>query len=70
MTDYVSITVNGDSVTVGRDLTVSELLTTLGYDHDRVAVEIDGEICPRTSFPDRPVVDGTSFEVVTFVGGG
>ena len=34
------------------------------------AVEIDGEICPRTSFPDRPVVDGTSFEVVTFVGGG
>ena len=70
MTDYVSITVNGDSVTVGRDLTVSELLTILGYKHDRVAVEIDGEICPRTSFPDRSVEEGTSFEIVTFVGGG
>ena len=54
--------------------TVREDLSDLDYDGIRQrivdAVEIDGEICPKTSFPDRQVEDCTSFEVVTFVGGG
>lgn len=70
MADYVSITVNGDSVTIGRDVTVADLLYDLGYDRNRVAVEIDGEICPKTMYSERIVEDGSSFEVVTFVGGG
>ena len=65
-----TVTINGRSVDILPDMTMAGLLESLGYDIRRIAVEIDGEICPKTSFPDRQVEDCTSFEVVTFVVGG
>ena len=65
-----TVTINGRSVEILPDMTMAGLLGSLGYDIRRIAVEIDGEICPRMSFPDRSVEEGTSFEIVTFVGGG
>lgn len=53
-----------------RDVTVADLLYDLGYDRNRVAVEIDGEIYPKALYSEKVVEDGSSFEVVTFVGGG
>ena len=51
-------------------MTVADLLYDLGYDRNRVAVEIDGEIYPKALYSEKVVEDGSSFEVVTFVGGG
>ena len=53
-----------------RDVTVADFLYNLGYDRNRVAVEIDGEIYPKALYSEKVVEDGSSFEVVTFVGGG
>ena len=54
--------------------TVREDLSDLDYDGIRQrivdAVEIDGEICPRSELPATAPVDGNRIEVVSFVGGG
>ena len=36
----------------------------------RVAVELDGEIVPRTQYPDTVLGEGQTLEIVSFVGGG
>ena len=57
-------------ITEDRDVTVADFLYNLGYDRNRVAVEIDGEIYPKALYSEKVVEDGSSFEAVTFVGGG
>ncbi|MCC7070769.1 MAG: sulfur carrier protein ThiS [Deltaproteobacteria bacterium] len=49
---------------------VAELLVQLRLPHERVAVELNGEIVTRAERAARAVHDGDSVEVVTLVGGG
>ena len=65
-----TVTINGRSVEILPDMTMAGLLGSLGYDIRRIAVEIDGEICPRSELPATAPVDGNKIEVVSFVGGG
>jgi thiazole synthase len=46
------------------------MLTELGLDPQRVAVERNLEVVPRSSLGDVRVEDGDRYEVVHFVGGG
>ncbi|QHN03480.1 sulfur carrier protein ThiS [Granulicella sp. WH15] len=50
--------------------TVDEVVRELGLQSDRVAVEWNGEIVPRTAWVASAVVAGDKLEVVHFVGGG
>ncbi|MBQ8179440.1 MAG: sulfur carrier protein ThiS [Candidatus Methanomethylophilaceae archaeon] len=65
-----SVTVNGSTVPIGPSTTVGDLVRSLGYDTSRVAVELDGGICPRATLDDVVLSDGQVLEVVGFVGGG
>jgi thiamine biosynthesis protein ThiS len=49
---------------------LSELLNSLELKADRVAVELNGDIAPRTQWAFLSVVDGDKIEIVHFVGGG
>lgn len=49
---------------------VENVLTALGLKQDRVAVEHNGSIVPRTAWATTTVGDGDKFEIVHFVGGG
>ena len=49
---------------------VSEFLTSAGYDLLRVAVELNGDIVPKAQYVDTIFKDNDSVEVVSFVGGG
>jgi thiamine biosynthesis protein ThiS len=51
-------------------LTVAVLIAHLGMKPDRVAVELNLEIVPRTLWEATPLKDGDKLEVVHFVGGG
>ncbi len=51
-------------------MTVQSLLTSLGHDPLRVAVEKNGKIVPRARFADEPLGDADTLEIVRFVGGG
>ncbi len=50
--------------------TVAEVVRELALQSDRVAVEWNGEIVPRTAWAASVVSSGDKLEVVHFVGGG
>jgi len=63
------ITVNG-KVKSDHPASVAELLTQLGLDPARVAVEYNRAILPATAFSTTPLKDADELEIVQFVGGG
>ncbi len=63
------IKVNGEEVDVS-DITISEYLSGTSYDVKRIAVEINGEIVPKSKYETTLLGDGDTVEVVSFVGGG
>ena len=73
MSSALCLVVNGQPRTLdGLDspapLTV--VLERLELRQDRIAVELNGEIAPRTKWGEMTVLDGNRIEVVHFVGGG
>lgn len=49
---------------------LEDLIAGLGLKGDRVAVEHNGSIIPRTEWPSAALAEGDRLEVVHFVGGG
>jgi thiamine biosynthesis protein ThiS len=64
------VTINGESHEVPEALTVAALLEHLKMSPDRVAIERNLEILPRTRWQETRVDANDSFEIVHFVGGG
>ncbi len=64
------VTVNGESREVPDGVTVAELIKHLGLKAERVAVERNREILPRSRWADTLVAAGDCYEIVHFVGGG
>lgn len=50
--------------------TVVDLIEALSLKGDRIAVEQNGDIVPRSTWAASPVAAGDKFEIVHFVGGG
>lgn len=66
----ISVTVNGEHRQFDRPLNCSELIAKLALAGKRVALERNGEIVPRSRFPEQLVEDGDRLEIVVAVGGG
>ena len=69
-THLLTVRVNGEPRRIGAGSSIAEMLAGLGIDPQRVAVERNLEIVPRSTLGDVEVADGDAFEVVHFVGGG
>jgi sulfur carrier protein len=70
MSNSIQVVVNGESREVPAGLAVDSLLTHLGLRRDRVAIERNLEILPRTQWVSTTVEAGDRFEIVQLVGGG
>lgn len=66
----VTIRINGEHRRVRAGLTLAELAGELGLAPDKVAVERNLEVVPRSTLADVAVADGDELEIVHFVGGG
>ena len=66
----VSITVNGEHKRVSAGLSLAGLATELGLVPEKIAVERNMEVVPRSTLADVMVEDGDDLEIVHFVGGG
>jgi thiazole synthase len=66
----LAVRVNGEHRRLPGAMTIAGMLSQLGFDPVKVAVERNFEIVPRSSLGDVPVQDGDAFEIVHFVGGG
>jgi sulfur carrier protein len=70
MTGNIPIVVNGEKREVPAGLGVTGLLSHLGLPAERVAIERNLEILPRSQWISTAVQAGDRFEIVQLVGGG
>jgi len=66
----ICVTLNGAPREFPAPLTFSQLVDELALGGRRIAVERNGEIVPRSRFPEARLHDGDRIEVVVAVGGG
>jgi thiamine biosynthesis protein ThiS len=66
----VRLTVNGEQRQVQAARNISVLVTLLGLDPRKVAIERNLAIVPRSCWADTALADGDRIEIVHFVGGG
>jgi thiazole synthase len=66
----LGIRVNGEPRRVPGGISIAAMLSELGLDPARVAVERNLEIVPRSTLGEVRVEEGDAYEVVHFVGGG
>jgi len=64
------IVVNGEPHTVGPNETLLRFIHFLQLDPERVAVEMNRRIIKRELWPVTVLQEGTTLEIVQFVGGG
>ncbi len=63
------LTINGDIISLDNIITVSDLIKQLDL-HDKIAIEINREIVPRSQFDTHPLRQGDTIEIVRAIGGG
>lgn len=66
----MNITINGESRHFSGIKTVNDLLENLDYLNKRLAVELNGNIVPKSQHGTTPIKDGDTLEIVVAVGGG
>lgn len=65
----LTVTVNGETRRTSAD-TLAALVRELELAPEKVAVERNGEIVPRSTLGEAPLAEGDVLEIVHFVGGG
>lgn len=65
----MKITINGQEQACN-STTLAQLIEQLGMKPDRVAVELNRNIVPRTQWQETNLSEGDKLEIVHFVGGG
>lgn len=66
----LQLSVNGETHSMSGERTIAQLLDDLGVTAKHVAVELNGELVPRTQHADQALTNGDCLEIVTLVGGG
>ncbi|MDA8051298.1 MAG: sulfur carrier protein ThiS [Rhodospirillales bacterium] len=64
------LTLNGEPRTLPEPLSVAGLLSRLGVEARKVAVERNLEIVPRSLYAETWLAAGDRLEIVHFIGGG
>lgn len=63
------VTVNGKQLDIaGKNF--SEYLSDYGYDRNRIATELNGNILTKSEYDNTILKDNDKVEIVSFVGGG
>ena len=66
----IQVTVNGEKHALRPNSTVLDLVESLQLAGKRIAVEMDGEIVPKSQHANTPLIEGAQIEIVVAVGGG
>jgi thiazole synthase len=66
----IEVVVNGEPLRLPAGSSLPDLVSHLGLAPERVAIERNREIVPRSRWPETVLTNGDSLEIVHFVGGG
>jgi len=66
----IAISINGITRQLPEATRIAELIEEMGLTGKRIALELNGEIVPRSMFSSQQLANGDKLEVVVAVGGG
>ncbi len=66
----MNIIVNGDALEVASKYTPADLVNLLQMQNDKIAMEVNLEIIPRSQYPTFEFSEGDKIEIVRAIGGG
>ncbi len=66
----LNVTLNGEARQLPTPVSIAGMLTGLGLDPAKIAVERNLAIVPRSTYDSVPVEEGDRYEIVHFIGGG
>ena len=66
----IQLFINGEETSLESITTVSNLIKHLDLAHNKIAIEINQEIVPRSQFDAYNLTDGDTIEIVQAIGGG
>ena len=63
------VKINGENV-ICEQKSIAEFLKSSDYNITHIAIELNGEIIPKSQYDFTVIHDGDEMEIVSFVGGG
>lgn len=66
----MQIALNGDTAEVAESVVMAALIASLDLGGKRIAVEVNGELVPRSRFDHHVLQPGDRVEIIQAVGGG
>jgi sulfur carrier protein len=66
----IGLIINGEARSFPAALTLAQLVEELSLHGKRIAIERNGEIVPRSLYPETTLADHDRLEIVVAVGGG
>lgn len=66
----MEVTINGEKQQLADHINAQQLIEQLGLAEYRLAMEINREIVPRSTFGERRLQPGDEIEIVRAIGGG
>lgn len=66
----MKIIINGETREIGGEATLADLVDSLDLSGRRIAIEVNEELVPRSTFADHPIREGDHIEIVHAIGGG
>ena len=66
----MEVKVNGETLSVPEDSSLAQLIELLSLGNNRIAVELNQEIVPRSEYDLLQLREGDSLEIVQAIGGG
>lgn len=64
------VSVNGEEQQLPEGLTAAELIERIGLADQRIALEVNREIVPRSEYTSTTLAEGDRVEIVRAIGGG
>lgn len=62
--------INGEAVVLEQEMTMQQYLEQENYPKNRIAVELNGNILPKSQYETYVMQQDDKIEIVCFVGGG
>lgn len=66
----MNITINGEKKTFTEPISILGLLKILNIDTKKIAIELNLEIVPKSSYAEIFLKDEDTLEIIQFIGGG
>ncbi|MGH9211082.1 MAG: sulfur carrier protein ThiS [Acidimicrobiales bacterium] len=66
----MTIVVNGEAQALDGPLSLDDLVDAMGFERQGLAIAVNDEVVPRSTWPDRAVGDGDRVEILNIAQGG